>query len=82
MHTFGMLTLTWTLTAAQNFQEKRNVAVAPRQDRLGARTKCTGMCLAVVHVISNKTLRDHLHVAGFSCFNVAHSDNAVMVSAD
>ena len=79
MHTFGMLTLTWTLTAAQNFQEKRNVAVAPRQDRLGARTKCTGMCLAVVHVISNKTLRDHL--ADFSCFNMVHSDDAVMVSA-
>ena len=62
--------LTWTLSAAQNRREKRGVTVAPRQNELGARTKHTGMCLAVVHVIS-KTLRDHL--AGFSCFNVVHS---------
>ena len=79
MHTFGMLTLTWTLSAVQSRQEKCNVTLAPQQNQLGARTKRTGMCLAVVHVINNKTLRDHL--AGFLCFNVAHLDNAVMVKA-
>ena len=77
MHTFGTLALTWTLSTVRSCREERNVTVAPRQNWLGARTKRTGMCLAVVHVISNKTLRDHL--AGFLCSNVVHSDDAVMV---
>ena len=76
MHIFGTLALTWTLSATQNRWEKYDVAIAPWQNRLGARSKHTGMCLAVVHMISNKALRDHL--AGF---NVAHLDDAVMVSA-
>ena len=59
MHTFGTIALTWTLSVAQSHREKRDVTVA-RQNQLGARIKCTGMYLAVVHVISNKTLRDHL----------------------
>ena len=78
MHTFGTLALTWTLSAARSRWEKCDIAITPQQNQLGARTKCTGMCLAVVHVISNK-LRDHL--AGFLYFNVAHSDDAVMVLA-
>ena len=57
MHTFGTLALTWTLSAMQSRREKCDVAVAPWQNRLGARTKRTGMYLAVVHVINNKTLR-------------------------
>ena len=58
IHTFSTLTLTWSLSAAWSHWENCDVNVAPWQNQLGARTTCkrTGMCLAIVYMISNKTL--------------------------
>ena len=56
MHTFGILTPTWTVCRAKLLGEVQH----SHSTTIETITKHTGMFLAVVHVISNKTLKAHL----------------------